>query len=266
MNDTGGRPPSIQHRSDPREEGVVHTLTVSNPKRLNVLTARLMDELRAAIEVHGREPDARVLLLRGSGGEAWIGGIDSDELAALDPGSAVELIGGLRDLCLAIRRVPVPVIAVIRGYCLGPGLEIALSCDMRIAANDASFGMSEIYAGMPAVTGAALLPHIIGVGRAREMLLTGRTIDTRTAHRWGLVQSMSPPGPALDALVQTHVADILHAGRRAVDQQKRLCRLWEERPLRESLALGPRAFGKAFEGSEPAAYFAGRRSRKEHED
>lgn len=239
----------------------MHTLTVSNPKRLNVLTGALLERLQEAIEQRAREPGARVVLLRGAGPAAWIGGLDSDELAALDAGGAVALARRLRDVCLAIRGVPVPVIAVIRGYCLGPGVEIAASCDLRLAATDASFGLSEIYAGMPAVAGAALLPQLIGVGRTRELLLTGHPIDTRTAYRWGLVQGMCPPGPALDNLTQAHVSDILLGKPRAIALQKRLCRMWEERPLRESLDVGVRAFGKAFEGDEPAEYFGARGER-----
>lgn len=259
-------PPSVEHRFEERDEGLVHTLTVSNPKRLNVLTVELMDQLATAVDEHGRNKESRVLLLRGAGSAAWIGGIDGDTLASLDEDSAVALAARLRDVCLAIRAVPVPVIAVIRGYCLGPGLEIAASCDLRLAANDASFGMPDVYAGMPAVTGAALLPGIIGMGRARELLFTGHTIDTRTAHRWGLLEGMSPPGPALDALVQAHVADILMGTRRALGLQKRLCKLWEERPLRECLDIGTKAFGKAFAGEEPAEYFGKQRSRKAAED
>lgn len=261
-NETRDRPPSVEHREDRRDEGVIHTLTISNPKRLNVLTGDLMDTLREAIKARGNERGSRVLLLRGAGPAAWIGGIDSDELAAQDENSAVELARKLLDVCLEIRRVPVPVIAVIRGYCLGPGVEIAAACDMRLAATDASFGMSEVYAGMPAVAGAAILPHIIGAGRTRELLFTGHTIDTRTAFRWGLVQGMCPPGPALDNIVQAHVSDILLGKPRAIALQKRLCKLWEERPLRESMELGLKAFGKAFEGDEPAEYFRGRPDRR----
>ena len=85
-----------------------------------------------------------------------------------------------------------------------------------------------------------------------ELLLTGRIFDTRTAYRWGMVEAMAPTGPALDALVETRVADILMAHPRAVRLQKRLCKIWEERPLRESLEIGMKAFAKAFEGQDPA--------------
>ena len=247
MSDASDQGPHILHKRDDRVDGVVHTLTVSNPRKLNVLTSSLMDELREDIVKIGRQRDARVVVLRGVGPEAWIGGTDSTELASLDPESAVPFIRRLNDLCVAIREVPIPVLAVIRGYCLGPGLEIAVSCDFRIAADDASFGMTEIYAGMPAVAGAAFLPRMIGVGRARELLLTGRIFDTRTAYRWGMVEAMAPPGPALDALVETRVSDILMANPRAVRLQKRLCKIWEERPLREGLEIGMKAFARAFE-------------------
>ena len=250
MQKKGQRAPHIAHQLDRRLEGIVHTLTVSNPTKLNVLTTRMMDDLRTSIERFGKDRETRVIVLRGQGPDAWIGGTDSNELAALDPETALPFIRKLNALCQTIREVPVPVMAVIRGYCLGPGLEIAVSCDLRIAADDASFGLPDVYAGMPAVTGAAFLARMVGTGRARELLLTGRIFDTRTAYRWGMIEGMAPPGPALDALVETRVGDILLTQPRAVRLQKRLCKIWEERPLREGLEIGMRAFAKAFEVRE----------------
>jgi enoyl-CoA hydratase/carnithine racemase len=256
--------PSIGHRAEERDAGTVHTLTVSNPHKLNVLTARLMDELREAVSDFGSDESSRVVILRGAGSAAWIGGVDSDEMAELDPDTAIEFIRKLHELCSAIREAPVPVLAVIRGYCLGPGLEVAASCDMRLAADDASFGMPEAYAGMPAVTEAALLPGLIGIGHTRELVLTGRLIDTRTAWRWGLIESMVP-GPGLDAFVESRVQDILMGGPRAIRMQKLLCKVWEERPLKEAIEIGIKAFGKAFEGREPGDYFDRRARNKETE-
>lgn len=265
MSKQQARAPAIAHKSEQRDEGCVHTLTVSNPKKLNVLTAALMDELRCAIEHHGGQSDARVMLLRGAGAAAWIGGTDSEEMSALNTESALGFVGKLRDLCQAIRTAPVPVLAVIRGYCVGPGLEIAASCDMRLAANGASFGLPDVYAGIPAVTGAAMLPHIIGVGHTRELALTGRVIDARTAHRWGLLEATGPSGPVLDGLVEARVSEILTGAPEAVRLQKRLCRLWEERPVTQSMETGLKAFAKAFSGEEPAQYFQSRNSGKDGE-
>jgi enoyl-CoA hydratase/carnithine racemase len=265
MNRRKARAPLIAHRREQRDEGCVHTLTVSNPKRLNVLTSTMMDELREAVDEHTRDPDARVLLLRGAGADAWIGGTDSEEMAGLDAGTALILARKLRDLCRSLRRAPVPVIAVIRGYCVGPGLELAASCDLRMAANDASFGLPDVYAGIPAVAGAAFLPLIIGVGRTRELALTGRIVDARTAHNWGLLEGIGPPGPVLEGLVEARVSEILTGAPEAVRLQKRLCRLWEERPLKESMDLGMKAFSKAFSGGEPAEYFRRRGAGKDPE-
>lgn len=263
MSTTEARPAAINHRQVEHPEGVVHTLTVSNPKRLNVLTSALMDELRLAIERRAGEAGARVVLLRGAGAQAWIGGSDGDEVATLDTAGALAFAGRLKDVCTAIRQAPVPVIAVIRGYCVGPGLEIAASCDMRIAAHDASFGLPDVYAGIPAVAGAALLPLLIGIGRTRELALTGRMIDARTAHAWGLIGEVVAPGPVLDGLVDARVGEILMGAPEAVRLQKRLCRLWEERPLKESLELGLKAFARAFAGDEPVHYFQGREAGKD---
>ncbi len=119
--------------------------------------------------------------------KSMIGGADIKEMARLDQKSAEKFITGLRDLCEAVRVFPAPVIARMPGWCLGGGLEVAAACDFRIAGYDAKFGMPEVRVGIPSVIHAALLPRLIGWGRARWLIMTAETIDAATALAWGLV-------------------------------------------------------------------------------
>ena len=110
----------------------IATVTVDNRARLNVLGRAAMDDLAAAFAEAGGEAGVRAIVLRGAGEKAWIGGADIGEMAALGQADAAPFISALHGVCAAIRSAPVPVIAAIRGYCLGAGLEVAAACDMRI--------------------------------------------------------------------------------------------------------------------------------------
>src|SRR5207245_6801594 len=117
---------------------------------------------------------------------------------------AEKFITGLRDLCEAVRAFPAPVIARMPGWCLGGGLEVAAACDFRVAAHDAKFGMPEVKVGIPSVIHAALLPRLIGWGRARWLVMTAENIDAPTALAWGLIDVVAPDG-GLDAAVERQV-------------------------------------------------------------
>src|SRR6185503_218248 len=112
----------------------------------------------------------RVVVLTGAGERAFIGGADINEMAELDEESARVFISQLHEACAALRNLPVPVIARISGYCLGAGLEIAASCDLRVAADHSTFGMPEVRVGIPSVIEAALLPRLIGWGMAARLI------------------------------------------------------------------------------------------------
>jgi enoyl-CoA hydratase/carnithine racemase len=144
----------------------------------------------------------------------------------------------------------VPVIARIDGYALGAGLEVAVSCDLRIASTRALFGMPEVKVGIPSVVEAALIPHLIGWGRARELLLTGETIDADTALRWGLIERLVEPAD-LDAEANKIVTALMSAGPQAVRRQKALMREWEKLPVDRAIAAGVEAFVRAFDSDEP---------------
>jgi enoyl-CoA hydratase/carnithine racemase len=147
------------------------------------------------------------------------------------------------------------------GWCLGGGLEVAAACDFRVAAADARFGMPEVRVGIPSVIHAALLPRLIGWGRARWLVMTAENIDAPTALAWGLVDRVAPQG-GLDAAVEDVVKMLLECGAEALRSQKALLRQWEELPLTESVNLSIGVFGKSFLTDEPTRLMQGFVNRK----
>jgi len=139
----------------------------------------------------------------------------------------------------------------IDGYALGAGLELACACDLRVASERAIFGMPEVRVGIPSVVEAALLPKLIGPGRARRLLLTGETIGAGEALSWGLVDAVAPPG-GLDDAVERLARSILAAGPQAVRLQKSLILEWEELPTTAAIERGIDCFVAAFDTDEPA--------------
>ena len=239
--------PTCGVERDPR--GVVR-LTICNAGSLTILGSVAINGIREGLETLATERDLRALVIAGQSEKSLIGGADIKEMAKLDQASAEKFITGLRDLCEAVRALPVPVIARIPGWCLGGGLEFAAACDFRIAAHDAKFAMPEVKVGIPSVIHAALLPRLVGWGRARWLIMTAATIDAPTALSWGLVDVVAPEG-GLDTAIEAIVASILECGPEAMRAQKALLRQWEELPLTRSVDLSIGVFGQAFLTGEP---------------
>jgi enoyl-CoA hydratase/carnithine racemase len=240
--------------------GVVR-LAVCNAGSLNILGSAVTDGVREGLERLAADKSIRAVVLTGQSEKSMIGGADIKEMASLDQTSAEAFITRLRDLCEAIRRFPAPVIARLPGWCLGGGLEVAAACDVRVAAHNAKFGMPEVRVGIPSVIHAALLPRLIGFGRARWLVMTAENIDAPTALAWGLVDSVAPPG-GLDEAVEHTVKALLECGPEALRIQKELCRGWEELPLSESVNQSIGAFGKSFLTGEPQRMMGGFLDRK----
>jgi enoyl-CoA hydratase len=243
---------------DPR--GVVR-LKICNAGSLNILGSTVIDGVRDGLQWLAENRQIRVLVLAGQSEKSMIGGADIKEMARLDQKSAEAFITRLRDLCEAVRAFPAPVIARMPGWCLGGGLEVAAACDFRVAAHDARFGMPEVRVGIPSVIHAALLPRLIGWGRARWLLMTAENIDAPTALAWGLVDRVAAEG-GLDAAVEHVVAALLECGPEALRAQKALLRQWEELPLKESVDLSIGVFGQSFLTGEPQRLMQGFLDRK----
>ncbi len=244
---------AVLHQTREHAQGNVHTLWVNNPARLNVLNTSTIDLLCDSLKHIADDERARVLILRGSGDKAWIGGADIREMADLDADTAVTFIRRIHGLCNALRTFPIPVVAALRGYCLGAGLEVAASCDLRLAAHGSFYGMPEVRVGLPSVVEAAVLPRLIGIGRARDLVMTARLVDAEEASRWGLLDGLVAERD-LEALVDERVGQLLAAAPQAMRTQKMLCRAWDEQSLGDVINLSIEEFGNSFKTDEPRTY------------
>src|SRR5262245_49001662 len=159
------------------QAGRIGRVTIDNARKLNCLSTALIVELTQAFARLVEDRGLRAIVLTGSGERAFIGGADLNELGAMCADSARLYITRLHRACKAIRDCPVPVIGRINGFCLGAGLEVAASCDMRAATDEARFGMPEVHMGRPSVIEAALLRGLLGWGKTRGMMLRVRLSD-----------------------------------------------------------------------------------------
>jgi len=233
-----------------RGSGGIVRMFIRNAGPLNILNSKVNRGICDALAQLAKDDSIRVLVLAGSGTKAMIGGADIKEMATLDQMSAETFIKGLRDVCEAVRSFPSPVIARIQGWCLGGGLEVAAACDLRIASDDSKYAMPEVKVGIPSVIHAALLPRLIGWGRARWLILTAATIDAPTALDWGLVEQVVPVAE-LDAAIDSAAKAIAECAPEAMRNQKALLKQWEELPLSQSVEVSIKAFGKAYLTGEP---------------
>ena len=233
-----------------RDRGAVVRLWVSQPGKINVLGTPILEQFHCALDELQQDREARVVVLSGAGDRAFIGGADIREMAGFDGTSARTFITLLHGVCRKLRELRVPVVARIRGHCLGAGLEVAAACDLRVASAGSLFGMPEVLVGVPSVIEAALLPRLMGEGRAQEIMLTGRTFGAEEALSMGLIHQVARPedlDQELDALVNS----LLEAAPRALALQKELFREWQERPLQGAIEAGIEAFERAYETAEP---------------
>ncbi len=222
--------------------------TLNRPP-LNLFEPTLIRAVRESFDALAADRTTRLAVVVGSG-RAFTAGMDVRVLRDLDVGRARELITTLHDAIAVVHRAPFPVIAAVNGPCLGAGFELALACDLRVAAASASFGLPEVRVGVPSVIQAALLPPMVGPGRAAEMLLTGAPITAATALDWGLVNRVVPDDrlrPAAEELA----AAILAAGPEAIRLQKELIVRWRESDLPTAVRHGINAFAAAYATGEP---------------
>ncbi len=176
----------------------VALVTLDRPEALNALSFDLLDDLVAALEALDADPTCRAIVITGAGERAFAAGADIRELA---PQTFASLTAGGRFAAWErLAAVGVPLIAAVRGFALGGGCELAMACDMIVAAEDASFGQPEIRLGvMPGAGGTQRLTRAIGKARAMELILTGRTMSAREAEACGLVTSVVPAAATVDA-------------------------------------------------------------------
>jgi enoyl-CoA hydratase len=169
------------------------TLTIDRPEVKNALDLRTVGEIREALQALAANEDAGVLIITGAGETAFVSGADINDIRARGRDEGLASINS--SLFAELERFPRPTIAAINGYALGGGCELALACDIRIAADTAKFGQPELGLGIiPGAGATQRLPRIVGMGRAKYLILTGEIIDAKQALEIGLVSAVTPPG------------------------------------------------------------------------
>jgi len=173
---------------------------VDRQEKLNALNPDVVRELGAAFAEVREDREIRGVLLTGAGEKAFVAGADIGELAKMDPISGVEISRQGQEIFRGIERFPKPVLAAVGGYALGGGFELALACHMRIASDNAQFGLPEVGLGIiPGYGGTVRLARLVGLGRAIELTLTGDRFGADRAHAMGLVSAVVPRDALLEA-------------------------------------------------------------------
>ena len=227
-----------------QREGGVARIFLNRPQKVNALDTALLEELVAALDRLAADESLRVVVLGGHG-RACCGGADVAELAALEPASARAFVGRIHRVCAALRALPVPVVARLHGAVIGGGLELAAACDLRVAERGTRFAMPEVKLGIPSVVEAALLPRLMGSGRAAWLVLTGEPIDAERAYAWGLVEQLADAA-SLDQTVSSVVNSLVACDRAALALQKELLHIWEEQPLGASITESIERFARSY--------------------
>ena len=242
------------------KDGAIATITINRPDKLNTVTAGMGRALYSIADQINQDDEVRVVIVTGVGERAFSAGSD---VKTLDDYGTNWQMRNRPDYNRALWSVRKPMIAAIRGYCIGGGLEIALNCDIRIATPSARFGAGEIKLGWHGGAGnTQLLPRLVGYGKALQMLLTGELIDAAEAHRTGLVQEVVSDDQ-LEASVKTLAGQIARNAPIAVQLTKHLVRISESTTPEVGLAYENDLFAYCFTTKDSQEGIAAFREKRE---
>jgi enoyl-CoA hydratase len=245
------------------QDHAVAVVTIDNPP-MNALSAPLLEELEAEIERLDADDVVRAIVLKGAGERAFVAGADIKEFpslraAATDNGGSAR---GIQKLGHRMDAAHTPFVAAIHGFCLGGGLELAMCCDIRIAAEGAQLGQPEIKLGLiPGGGGTQRLPRLVGLGRAQLLNMTGDFIDAATAYDWGLVEKVVPADQLLEAAL-TIARTIAARSPVSIGVLRELARTTRDLPLEEGLRREADGFRRCLaseDGAEGVAAFLEKR-------
>jgi enoyl-CoA hydratase/carnithine racemase len=215
-------------------------ITLNRPQVLNAYNLKMRDELYQVLGAIRDDPEVNVVVLKGAGERAFCAGADLTEFLTAPSPIIARQVRWERDVWGLFLSLPQPAIAALHGYVLGDGIEMALCCDLRIASEDAQFGMPEVGLGIiPAAGGTQTLPRLIGRGRALEMLLTGRRINAQEAYKAKLVNQVVPREKMLPT-VQKVAGKIASYDQRAIRAAKQAIVRGLDLPLSQGLTLEKR--------------------------
>lgn len=182
-------------------DGPVAVVTLQRPERMNALSRVLLQEIGTVFRALAADPAVRAVVLTGSGEKAFCAGADLKERQGMTEDDVRALLGLYRESFGAVDACPKPVVAAIQGVALGGGFELALACDLRVASKSAKIGMPEVTLGIyPSAGGTWRLPRLVGLGRAKELIYTGRIVDASEAAGWGLFESLVETDAKREAL------------------------------------------------------------------
>lgn len=231
-------------------ENYIATITINRPEALNAMNKILVAELKEAMEKCVENDDVGVIVITGSGEKAFVAGADIKAMQKMSGRQALEFSREGQEMTMVIENSPKPVIAAINGFALGGGCEIALACDMRVAAENAKFSQPEVALGIiPGWGGTQRLPRLIGKGRAIEMITGGGMIDAEEALRIGLVNHVVPQ-PELMEKVHSLAKSILKNGPAAVGAALKCIHRGFDKHLENGLDIELNAFAELFETDE----------------
>jgi len=232
--------------------GGVATITLSRPEALNAISGQMAVEVAEAFRAVDRDEQTRVAVLAAAGNKAFSAGADLKERNRLDHAGWVENRERMAAMFAAIRETPLPTIASVFGFAVGGGFELALSCDLIVAADDAVFGLPETTVGIvPGGGGTQLLARRCGVGRAKELIFTGRRLSVEEAHAWGIVNRVVP-SEGLAAAAAGLAGEISRAAPLALREVKRAIDGGFGVALRDGLALEDAAWRTAVASGDRA--------------
>lgn len=222
--------------------GPVVILTLNRPDKMNALTFPALLMLREAIESVRFDPEVRVVIVTGAGDKSFSAGADLKERASMTPVQVKEFIRTIRDTFTAIEDLGKPVIAAVNGVALGGGTELALACDIRLAADTATMGLTETGLGIiPGAGGTQRLPRLVGKGKAKELIFTARRVNSAEAKEIGLVEQVFPAERLLDEALAM-ATQIAQNGPIAVEQAKYAINAGSETDLKTGLLFESRAY------------------------
>ena len=179
------------------EAGIAHVV-LNRPEKRNAIDQAMIDDLHRAMDALEADETVKVMILSGSGGKAFAAGADIAQLRERRAAEALQIINAR--LFQRVEDLPCPTIAAITGYALGGGCELAMACDLRVAGKSAKLGQPEVALGIiPAAGGTQRLPKLVGLGRARDIIFTGRIVEAEEAERIGLVNRLVEDEDVLDA-------------------------------------------------------------------
>jgi enoyl-CoA hydratase len=223
----------------------IATITINRPDKLNALDAQVIVALAMALEQLRQDPDVRVAVLTGAGEKAFIAGADISEFKGA-PAVEQYRIMQTGDIYSAVERFPKPTIAMINGFCLGGGCEVAMACDIRVAGDKAKLGQPETNLGIiPAGGATQRLPRLVGQGRAMRLIYTGDIIDAAEAERIGLVDEVVPQDELKDHVMKL-AGKIAQKSPASLQAAKETVRAAWQMPLDAGLRFEKSWFGLLF--------------------